>query len=148
MPEWGSERAMDDEKIGEVDSEDSPHSTHGKALCWVARITGIALSLLAAVYFLYHEVDLGSGWLAVPIAMWLLALSVAPSLLAWWSHRVGGAFIIIVCLLYAEGAYAIVDRADFDHVVLPFSALWATTGMLHLAVSWMEGGSGGTAHPP
>ena len=121
---------MDDERI------------HGKAACWAARIAGTALSLLAAGYFIYHEVDLGSGPLAVPIAVWFLALTVAPSLMAWWWHRAGGAFMLIVCLLYAEGAGAIIEEDDFLHVVLPYAAVWAASGVLHLIVSRMEGRRG------
>ena len=111
---------------------------HGKVLCWAARIAGTALSLLAGGYFVYHEVDLGSGPLAVPIAVWFLALTAAPSLAAWWWHRVGGAFMLVVCLLYAEGASVIIDREDFLHVALPYAAVWAASGVLHLVVSRAE----------
>lgn len=115
---------------------------HGKPACWAARIAGTGLSLLAAGYFIYHEVDLGSGPLAVPIAVWFLALTVAPSVMAWWWHRAGGAFMLIVCLLYAEGAGAIIEGDDFLHVVLPYAAVWAASGVLHLIVSRMEGRRG------
>ena len=112
---------------------------HWKALCWTARISGIALSLVAAVCFIYYKVELDSGPLAVPIAIWFLGLTVAPALVAWWWHRVGGAFMLIVCLLYAEGASVIINEDDFLHVVLPYAFVWAASGVLHLVVSRLEG---------
>lgn len=117
---------------------------HGKPLCWAARVSGAALSLLAGGYFVFHEIDLRSGPLAIPIAAWFLGLTVAPSLIAWWWHRVGGAFMLIVCLLYVEGASVIIDREDFLRVVLPYGAVWAASGVLHLVVSWMEARRGGS----
>ncbi len=116
---------------------------HGKALCWIARISATALSLLAGGYFIYHQVDLKSGPLAVPIALWFLALTVAPSLLAWWWHRAGGVFLLVVCLLYADAASVIIDGDDFRRVVLPYSVVWAASGGLHLIVWWTEARRGG-----
>ena len=128
--------------------EEMLKSAHGRPLCWTARIAGTVLSVVASAYFVYHEVDFGSGLLTTAIVMWLFVLSVTPSLLAWWWHRSGGAFVLIVCLLYAEGAYAIIDREDFLHVVLPFSVLWAASGVLHLIVSLIEKKRSATADPP
>ncbi len=112
---------------------------HGKALCWAARISGTALSLLAAGYFIYHEIDLGSGPLAVPAAIWFLAFTVTPSMLAWWWHRVGGVFMLVVCLLYADSASVIIGGDDFYGVVLPYAIAWAIAGVLHLIVWRVEG---------
>lgn len=112
---------------------------HGKALCWTARISGIALSLVAAVCFIYYKVELDSGPLAVPIAMWFLGLTVAPALAACWWHRAGGAFMLIVCLLYAEGASVIVEEEVFFRVALPYAVVWAASGVLHLVVPRLEG---------
>jgi hypothetical protein len=63
---------------------------------------------------------------------------VAPSLLAWRAHRVGGAFLLIVCLACTELAHEVLDQTTFWRQVLPFSAAWAVTGVLHLVLSWRE----------
>lgn len=111
---------------------------HGKVLCWAARISGTGLSTLAGGYFVYSEIDPGSSPLAVPVAIWFFSLTVAPSLLAWKWHRAGGAFMLVVCLLYADAASVIIDGEDFLRVVLPYALVWALSGVLHLVVSRME----------
>jgi hypothetical protein len=113
-------------------------SVHGSVLCWTARIASTVLSLLAVSYVLSTRVKYDSAWDTIPSAICVFVLSVAPSLVAWWSHRFGGAFVLIVCIAYTEGASRLADRADFVHVVLPFSAVWIASGILHLVVSWKE----------
>jgi hypothetical protein len=46
--------------------------------------------------------------------------------------------VLAVCIAYTEGAYDLADKAAFLHVVLPFSAVWIASGILHLVVSWKE----------
>lgn len=113
--------------------------THGKALCWAARISGTVLSVLAGGYLAYYEIDLSSSPLAVPVAIWFFALTVAPSLLAWKWHRAGGAFMLVVCLLYADAASVIMEGDDFLRVALPYALAWAASGIAHLVVSRTEG---------
>jgi hypothetical protein len=124
--------------IGEVNSRDDRTSRHGTTLCWTARIGGTLLSLCAATYVLFTRAEYESAWSVIAAAVCVFALSMAPSLVAWWSHRVGGAFVLIVCIAYTELASRIVEGASFVHLVLPLSAVWAATGILHLVLSWKE----------
>lgn len=124
--------------IGEVNSDNYRASVHGSTLCWTARIAGTLLSLFAVTYVLFTRAEYDSAWSVIPAAVCVFALSTTPSLVAWWSHRVGGAFVLIVCIAYTELASRIVEGASFVHLVLPLSAVWAATGILHLVLSWKE----------
>jgi len=121
-----------------ANSENSRMSVHGSVLCWTARIASTVLSLLAVSYVLFARAEFSSAWGTIPSAVCAFVLSVAPSLIAWWSHRIGGAFVLVVCVAYTEGASRLADRAAFIHIVLPFSAVWIASGILHLVVSWKE----------
>jgi hypothetical protein len=124
--------------MSKANSENSRVSVHGSVLCWTARIATTALSLLAVLYVLCTRAEYASVLATIPSAVCVFVLSLAPSLMAWWSHRIGGAFVLVICLLYTEGAYDLADKAAFVHIVLPFSAVWASTAILHLVVSWKE----------
>ena len=126
----GAGQACDDNRRGPA---------HGDALCWTARIAGTLFSLTAGTYILATESDYSSSWMVIPAAACVLALTIAPSLLAWRAHRVGGAFLLIVCLACTELAHEVLDGTTFSHQILPFVAAWAVSGVLHLAVSWKEG---------
>ena len=122
----------------EVNSKNDRASVHGNTLCWTARIAGTLLSLFAVTYVLSTRAKYDSAWSVIPAAVCVFALSITPSLVAWWSHRIGGAFVLIVCIAYTELASGIVEGASFVHLVLPFSAVWAASGILHLVLSWKE----------
>lgn len=125
--------------VGELRPGSYRVALHGSAICWAARIAGTLFSLSAAVYVLAAEARYDSHWMVVPAAVCVLALSIAPSLVAWRSHRVGGAFLVVVCLAYTELAHEVLDRTTFFHLVLPFAAAWAASGILHLVLPWKEG---------
>jgi hypothetical protein len=124
--------------VSDVSSKRDRASVHGSTLCWIARIAGTLLSLLAVTYVLLTRAKYDSAWSIIPAAVCMFALSITPSLVAWWSHRIGGAFVLIVCIAYTELASRIVEGASFVHLVLPFSAVWAAIGILHLVLSLKE----------
>ena len=112
-------------------------SVHGSVLCWTARIASTVLSLIAVSYILSRAIW-DSGWVVVPAAILVFVVSITPSMVAWWSHRIGGAFVLIICLLYTGTADVLAGEAAFVHIVLPFSVVWIASGILHLVVSWKE----------
>ena len=124
--------------MSNVNSENSRASVHGSVLCWTARIASTALSLLAVSYLLFTQTEFWSTPIKVAAAICVFMVSVAPSLVACWSHRFGGAFVLIVCIAYTVGASRVADEAAFVHVAIPFSAVWFASGILHLIVSWKE----------
>ena len=113
-------------------------TVHGSVLCWTARIATTLLSLVAVSYVLSARAIWYSAWVTVPAATCVFVVSLIPSVVAWGSHRIGGAFVLVICLLYTEVAYDLADKAAFIHIVLPFSAIWVTSGILHLVVSCKE----------
>jgi hypothetical protein len=124
--------------VSNVNSENSQVPVHGSVLCWTARIASTVLSLLAVSYLLFARTEFSSAWVTIASAICVFIVSVAPSLVAWWSHRLGGAFVLIVCIAYTVGASRVADEAAFVHVAIPFSAVWIASGILHLIVSWKE----------
>ena len=124
--------------MSEVNSENSGASVHGSVLCWTARIASTILSLIAVSYVLFAKTEFWSAWVTTAAAISVLMLSIAPSLVAWWSHRLGGAFVLILCVAYTAGASRVADEAAFLHVAIPFSAVWIASGILHLIVWWKE----------
>ena len=124
--------------ISEVNSKYDRASVHGSALCWASRIAGMLPSLFAVTYVLFARAKYDFAWSAIPAAVCVFALSITPSLVAWWSHRIGGAFVLIVCIAYTVLASRIVEGASFVQLVLPFSAVWAASGILHFVLSWKE----------
>ena len=123
--------------MSKVNSENSRMSVHGSVLCWTARIASTVLSLIAVLYILSRAIW-DSGWVVVPAAILVFVVSITPSMVAWWSHRIGGAFVLIICLLYTGTADVLAGEAAFVHIVLPFSVVWIASGILHLVVSWKE----------
>ena len=119
--------------------ENSQRIVHGTALCWTARISSSGLSVFAVAYLLSHEAEYPvHWWYSVPVAVWVSTFTIAPSLIAWWPHRFGGASVLVTCLVYTVIAYELASRAAFFHAVVPFSSIWAASCILHLIVSWKE----------
>lgn len=124
--------------ISEVNSKNDRASAHGDYLCWTARIASTLLSLFAVTYVLFTRVKYDSAWTTIPAAVCVFALSITPPIVAWWSHRFGGALAIVVCVAYVEYASRLANRSTFVHVLLPFLAVWTAAVILHLVLSWKE----------
>lgn len=115
-----------------------PPPAHGGALCWTARIAGTLLSASAVAILLAGKARYDSAWPTVPAALCVVVLTVCPSVAAWWSHRTGGAFCLVVCLAYALLAYEVVEEADRPWAVVLFLVVWVAAAALHLVSSWRE----------
>lgn len=139
LPGAGRDPSQAGSGAGQVSAENRRSPVHGDALCWTASIAGTLFSLTAAAYILAAESDFSSSRMVIPAAACVLALTMAPSLVAWRAHRFGGAFLLVVCLAGTELAHEVLDRTTFLQQVLPFTAAWALSGVLHLAASWKEG---------